>query len=1032
MQVLFVHLSDIHIKGVDDPILDRKEKIVQAFQNTALGVDYVFLIITGDIAFSGKEPEYNCAFEFVSSIQDSIRDYSGKDVFCVVVPGNHDCDCDSDKPVVRETIIRDVQKNAKVTPDLIDVCCEAQDNYFLFSEVFHESATNVLHSEKLLTVLQYALSECNIIFNCYNTSWISQRVEEPGKLYYPVARCAGKSIQTNADIVISLMHHTFNWFKPENARELSNHLEETSHIVITGHEHVSSKSLKNNLQGNFTEYIAGDILQHDEDAEKSGFNIVLLDIGNKRQKICCYGWDGSCYCPVESDDTWIPYKTSQKSNRKLLQINPAFDDFLDDPGAAFKHPRKPELFLHDIFVFPNVRDLQLTEQDGKLLFQDIKDSSALCELGKEKNRILLIGAERSGKTALCRTLYKRYYSESYVPIYLEGHRIKSSSIEKCMSLIEKSFCEQYSPNALETYKQLEKAKKVLVIDDFNRTKLNFKHRAELLKNLGQYYDSIVVTANSLFQIEEIVYEEEDGKIALEDYEKYEIMQFGNVLRSMLIDKWNTIGQEEYIEEGELIRKSDDAKKVIDIVIGRNYVPAYPIFMLTILQSFEAVVPHDLTESSYGYYYDFLIYQALGRIDGKNEEIDAYVNYLAELANYFFHEKSREISWEKLVDFHKWYCDEYAVTSSIDKHISNLIKASMLTKRSDMISFKYRYIYYYFVAKYISRNITSNEMVTIIKDMCKRLYQEEFANIIMFLTHHSKDPIILDEVLANAKSIFSGYEPIRFERDIDSINKLTNEVPRLVLKDRPVREVRKEVLRKKDELEMLRGDDTFESAEFDLEEEVEDLDSISTLNLAFKTIEIVGQILNNYYGSLKRGKKLALCEQAYFLGLRATRVCFSMLGENTEHLVAAIESIVKEKEFTNEDKIKDFSRKLLFTLFYMISYSLLKSISQYIGSERISETLREVKDRNDINSVHLTDISIRLDYFKAFPYEEMKKLEKRLSGNVLPLTVLKRMVIDHLYMFPVSYTEKQRICNILGIPMASQRMIEMSSDQKKRK
>ena len=111
----------------------------------------------------------------------------------------------------------------------------------------------------------------------------------------------------------------------------------------------------------------------------------------------------------------------------------------------------------------------------------------------------------------------------------------------------------------------------------------------------------------------------DGQnFGFDDYDQYKIIEFGHSLRNKLIERWNVLGQEEYIEETELIRRTDRAQQIVNIIIGKNYVPPFPIFLVTILQTIEANNPHNLRYSSYGYYYDVLITQALGKIDKKPE------------------------------------------------------------------------------------------------------------------------------------------------------------------------------------------------------------------------------------------------------------------------------------------------------------------------------------------------------------------------------------------------------------------------------
>jgi hypothetical protein len=86
---------------------------------------------------------------------------------------------------------------------------------------------------------------------------------------------------------------------------------------------------------------------------------------------------------------------------------------------------------------------------------------------------------------------------------------------------------------------------------------------------------------------------------MSNFRQFQLLEFGHSLRSKLINKWVSLGREKTITEEECVRSHDIAKRIIDTIIGRNFVPSYPLFLLTILQSIEAGKPHDLKDSTYG-------------------------------------------------------------------------------------------------------------------------------------------------------------------------------------------------------------------------------------------------------------------------------------------------------------------------------------------------------------------------------------------------------------------------------------------------
>jgi hypothetical protein len=69
MEIVLFHLSDIHIKDSSDLVLKRQDKLAAALRSylTLAPDEHPFLLITGDIAFSGSEDEYMLAENFISA-----------------------------------------------------------------------------------------------------------------------------------------------------------------------------------------------------------------------------------------------------------------------------------------------------------------------------------------------------------------------------------------------------------------------------------------------------------------------------------------------------------------------------------------------------------------------------------------------------------------------------------------------------------------------------------------------------------------------------------------------------------------------------------------------------------------------------------------------------------------------------------------------------------------------------------------------------------------------------------------------------
>ena len=78
MKFLITQLSDIHFKESENAILKKEEKLFEAIRTSTSEYEEIFLLVTGDTAFSGKETEYKIGIEFLKSLKDKLEAYHWK------------------------------------------------------------------------------------------------------------------------------------------------------------------------------------------------------------------------------------------------------------------------------------------------------------------------------------------------------------------------------------------------------------------------------------------------------------------------------------------------------------------------------------------------------------------------------------------------------------------------------------------------------------------------------------------------------------------------------------------------------------------------------------------------------------------------------------------------------------------------------------------------------------------------------------------------------------------------------------------
>ena len=135
MTAVILHLSDIHIKNEHNPILTRASNIAACTFSVLPEASVLFVIISGDIAFSGKAAQYDLASGFLSLLKSVIQTEKDIPVYFVIAPGNHDCDFDRDTKM-RQMAIKCLTEDSvgAIDDSVIDQCTLPQEEFFKFKK----------------------------------------------------------------------------------------------------------------------------------------------------------------------------------------------------------------------------------------------------------------------------------------------------------------------------------------------------------------------------------------------------------------------------------------------------------------------------------------------------------------------------------------------------------------------------------------------------------------------------------------------------------------------------------------------------------------------------------------------------------------------------------------------------------------------------------------------------------------------------------------------------------------------------------
>lgn len=420
MNIGILHLSDIHMALKKNAIISKYDKIHSAIQEHIFELDQLYITVTGDSAYSGKNEEYIQVSEMLERIFANIKKIKELEVFYIIIPGNHDCDFGLGKPKIRNLIIQNIHaSNTEIDEEIINELVAVQEENIRFLEIFN-SKDKKKFGDRLFESYLFQLGEYSIIFNCLNSAWISTFKEDNGSLFYPIDNYKEQMAVMKADLVISTIHHPQNWFTPENGRSIREVLEKYSDIILTGHEHISTASKREDFDGNSTQYIEGGVLQESKNDEKSQFNLIIFNLSNKLQKIARYSWNSTFYTNIYETD-WLTFNRSQSLDKSDFIISEEFKGYLNDPGITIKHPRKAKVVLEDIYIYPDARIVKINNKSENV--EDIINLQIQTSHKVDFNYFVL-GSEKSGKTTFCKSIFSHHYNHGLTPVYINGLYIK--------------------------------------------------------------------------------------------------------------------------------------------------------------------------------------------------------------------------------------------------------------------------------------------------------------------------------------------------------------------------------------------------------------------------------------------------------------------------------------------------------------------------------------------------------------------------------------------------------------------------------
>lgn len=1014
MSVQIIQLSDIHLsKENSSYILDKITSIRSIVGVKDINVDAVLILICGDLVQAGMKEEYDQLELCLSCLKEEIQ-YTYSDLFVqyIFIPGNHDCDFNKNENLCNA--LTESSLEYKIKEEVLSCFLSRQENFFKFSEILTSFSFSLLEN-KIYWENKYSF-KCDedkdfcIKFLNFNTSCLIKKYQEKGKLEYPMSFSSPLESKKQENCLnIALMHHPLSWFETTRKNEIEDFLRKNAHILITGHEH--NGDIYNKVAKCSNVFCIESHVFHDNNKEyEEKINSFYLDRTKDAYeedgisiKNYVYKFEYNKFVEIENTDNVVKL-TSLSSG---YELNNSFSLWIKELDIKVLHPRKEKLYVDDIFVYPDLSIIDENIVNRPSSKRSNINAKEIIDSKNDTKRYIIYGESHSGKTMLAKVLFRELLNQSKKPIYLDCSKIKNADIG---SYVNKEFDAQYSSRLVDDYLSLDIDERAIILDNFEKLNLPPKIKASIILKIVEKTNIFYIFSN---ETSSVFYATNTDmlKVLSENFVSCKIREYGAKQRSELITKWNNLNLPT-IDEEKNEYKIIEVERNIGSLLGKSLVPRYPLYITFFLQAMDSGESANSQVEAYGGLYEIVIRYQLAKVVNNKFPLQTLSNYLSELA-YYIHRNDIDSMMDNslMKKFHVYYNSKYANDFEFSQILPLFLKSEIL-KESDCgddvsYCFQFDYIYYYFIAKYISDNISKDISVKEeIKVLCGNFNHERYVNIWQFLTHVTNDQFIIDTIIEHAKSIFSAVEPIKFESDIIFAEKLRIAEDNLCVVERPYKDQKEERLRLENEEEEI----AYDSSEEGGEEIKEVQSSMQEFTMAIKTIDILGQLLRNFTGTLGANDKINLLKETYNLGLRTIEFVLSMFRDNAENIVSYFADEISRKCNIPKDEIQNKVSHLFYHIVSIHSFSTLYRVALAVGSDQLLKPYSMVKEQfNATKSLLVLDAFVKLNATKNIETFLSKNDKNIIFQSPFCYNLIRRIVFDFFHMYPVRSSLKQSIC-----------------------
>jgi hypothetical protein len=475
-----------------------------------------------------------------------------------------------------------------------------------------------------------------------------------------------------------------------------------------------------------------------------------------------------------------------------------------------------------------------------------------------------------------------------------------------------------------------------------------------------------------------------------------------------------------MEEGELINHEKQLRVMIREAINNGLIASTPFYIFGALQLIESLKTNPNAQfGSIGYIYEGVITNRLHELGKTAAEINRTFLVVSLIAHWLYTNDTDEIEEEELNGVIKKYNKAYRSNINPPKFLHELQKAQILTRQmKGNWKFIGHHLRDFFVAKYFAQALGDDgspeqeEAIASIQTMVETIVYEPHTRILLFLVYEAKSNTkLINYILKEARLVFGTSEPT----DLNSDVKFLNDIEQTILGDNLLQtsDPRKNQ-DKQDEAEKTGEEDSDTSVtdryKKNLVKYTDDLDHFTKTAFALKMIELVGQLVKSFSGTIRAELKEDLIEECVNVGLRLLHTIFKTNERHLQELGAILRHLIRyhNSRLQSQGLISRMD-ELLVLLHNDITYWIIKKTAQSIGHVDLKDSFTDVFQTKEQVSYEMVETAIRLDNY-APTARSLVEFGRELldSKNQFAYNVLRRLVADYVNYSEIDRKQRQTL------------------------